>query len=1110
MSDEQNPSEQLNEYIKIYLGNKSNLQDELEIRFGTKHWNTLSKIDFNNIIEKIKSYGFKLKGLTDGNYTLNIQNEYSDPKTGRVKMSNIRTTIIGIHNIQKYCKENSLDKESLPYDIEFLQKFSKKKYRNSKEFLKPIDFHDFHFRVNFKEERKLHKNKPEIEHLLDNWKNTKKNFRFIKRFTFVHADYPFKFDCSIIKTSKKKKYYISEYSIQDANVFNNPENYEIEIELIEKAKTYQANDLQNILKKGIKIILSGWQLSNFPISFKQIEDVLTKYKHLIYEDKHITDRRIHSGDFIGPSSISLELQNIISQKVDNNTPNINTPYTVTDKADGMRKLLYISNKGLIYLINTNMQVQFTGSITKHKNCFNTIIDGEHILHDKKGNFINLFLCFDIYYKNKKNMKGYPFTKAGDIHYSNKKIEKDIFRLTELNAFLKVLDAKCIINNFDFGISIKLKTFYSNIDSDIFTQCKIILDGQADGTLFNYETDGLIFTPATLSVGSNKTGEITPPKKTTWIHSLKWKPPEYNSIDFLVRTKKTQTGEDFIGNIYNDGDNTRSNKYIDQYKTLILHVGFNERFDGFLNPCDDVIKDNISYNNPDHNKYKAMPFMPSNPTPNYPIYLCNILLKQFGTGNKQLFTEDNKQILEDNTIVEFRFDKTEKPFWQWKPIRVRYDKTADYQRKHKISCNAYKTATSVWRTIHNPVTSDMLTTGNNIPEIFDNDIYYNRTTKKTFTRNLRDFHNKYVKRKLINNITKFGDTLIDMTVGKAGDLQKWINARLSFVLGIDIAKDNIENRIDGACARYLIARRKYNSMPKCLFVHGNSSLNIREGEACYDEKGKQIIKAINGEGPQDENLLGTGVYKQYGKGKNGYNIVSNQFSIHYFFENINTFHNFIRNVSENCKIGGYFIGCCYNGKKIFKELQEKQIGESIFELNSDQQKIWGIEKAYNNETFPNNANSLGYKINVYQESINKTFSEYLVNFEYLTRIMENYGFTPISDDNAKTVGFPTSIGSFEDLYDQMCTEIKDKRIKLKNIGKASKMNSIEKRISFMNNYFIYKKIRNTNAKEISIQSMAKTEEQIQSEKQQTSLYNTSQKIPRKKNIKKYKRKFKMPV
>ena len=126
--------------------------------------------------------------------------------------------------------QNSLNKENLPHDIEFMQKFSKRKTRDSSDFLKPIDFHDFHFRVNFKEERKLYKNKPEIENLLNNWKDSKKKFRFIKRFTFIHRDYPFKIDCSIIKTSRKKKYYIPEYSIQDANVFNNPENYEIEME----------------------------------------------------------------------------------------------------------------------------------------------------------------------------------------------------------------------------------------------------------------------------------------------------------------------------------------------------------------------------------------------------------------------------------------------------------------------------------------------------------------------------------------------------------------------------------------------------------------------------------------------------------------------------------------------------------------------------------------------------------------------------------------------------------------------------------------------------------------------------------------------------------------
>ena len=59
-----------------------------------------------------------------------------------------------------------------------------------------------------------------------------------------------------------------------------------------------------------------------------------------------------------------------------------------------------------------------------------------------------------------------------------------------------------------------------------------------------------------------------------------------------------------------------------------------------------------------------------------------------------------------------------------------------------------------------------------------------------------------------------------------------------------------------------------------------------------EKSKQIINALNGIGPRDEKFLGKGVLKQYGIAKNGYNVVSNQFSIHYFFENYSTF-------SANC-------------------------------------------------------------------------------------------------------------------------------------------------------------------------------------------------------------------
>ena len=67
----------------------------------------------------------------------------------------------------------------------------------------------------------------------------------------------------------------------------------------------------------------------------------------------------------------------------------NNNYTVTDKADGMRKLLYINNDGKIYLLTTSMNIEFTGCFTGVKEIFNSLIDGEHILHDKNGQFINL-------------------------------------------------------------------------------------------------------------------------------------------------------------------------------------------------------------------------------------------------------------------------------------------------------------------------------------------------------------------------------------------------------------------------------------------------------------------------------------------------------------------------------------------------------------------------------------------------------------------------------------------------------------------------------------------------------------------------------------------------
>ena len=74
-------------------------------------------------------------------------------------------------------------------------------------------------------------------------------------------------------------------------------------------------------------------------------------------------------------------------------------------------------------------------------------------------------------------------------------------------------------------------------------------------MFDYETDGLIFTPANKGVASNTLGKTPPARKITWIHSLKWKPKEsletgiyktvswyLNNKDWLSKVQKQYEGE----------------------------------------------------------------------------------------------------------------------------------------------------------------------------------------------------------------------------------------------------------------------------------------------------------------------------------------------------------------------------------------------------------------------------------------------------------------------------------------------------------------------------------------------------------------------------------------
>ena len=81
------------DFFKIFKV-KENI--ELEARITKK----LTRINFENAIQKLKSLGF-VAHIASGSYHLNINNQFMDPRAGRMRQSNIRTTIAHLVHIQE-------------------------------------------------------------------------------------------------------------------------------------------------------------------------------------------------------------------------------------------------------------------------------------------------------------------------------------------------------------------------------------------------------------------------------------------------------------------------------------------------------------------------------------------------------------------------------------------------------------------------------------------------------------------------------------------------------------------------------------------------------------------------------------------------------------------------------------------------------------------------------------------------------------------------------------------------------------------------------------------------------------------------------------------------
>ena len=370
-------------------------------------------------------------------------------------------------------------------------------------------------------------------------------------------------------------------------------------------------------------------------------------------------------------------------------------------------------------------------------------------------------------------------------------------------------------------------------------------------------------------------------------------------------------------------------------------------------------------------------------------------------------------------------------------------------------NHIDVAKNIWRTIHNPVTTEMITTGEDIPDVSkEEQKYYNRDVRrdKSISLMMQDFHNKIIKnRVLLTSVTDLlrkssSDklSLLDLACGKGGDIPKWRDNNITTCVGIDYMSNNIDDSRDGACSRYNFykeqAYKRHKPMPDMYFLVGDAGKSINEGESIT--KPEYVPLANSLWKPHD---VITTNFKT-----NKFNIVSVMFAMHYFFKSETILDTFIQNVADNIKNGGYFIGCCFDGRKIFEKLKHLPKSGSIDKYKNGR-LMWKLIRDYRQTTFNNDASSIGMSIKVYISSINQIIEEFLVNFDVLKDKLAKHGIVPVTGKDLDDIKLPSAVGSFEDIYNSKTLSPSNSKI-LDTI----QLSPEEKELSFMFNYFIFKR------------------------------------------------------
>jgi ribA/ribD-fused uncharacterized protein len=699
-----------------------------------------------------------------------------------------------------------------------------------------------------------------------------------------------------------------------ADILKQLPSYELELEVLDKTATPAALTASLLTHAGL--FLGAYQQSPFLLSASDMQ----RYK-LETDGAKIP--------FLNPVTIARR------HLMPGRPGTILSGYTVTNKADGERCMLRVMNDRRLVRWTRKGTFTWTGLTAtddKHKG---DVVDGEYIA-DK-----NLFCIFDIYVYKTKRVDQLPlFTTDEEILKDPHKSRLGCSRL-----FLKDLGKDFTVGFSKQPFRIETKLFLAGDGPAMETCIAQLLD-----TKFEYPTDGLIFTPRASSVGP-----ASERKGSTWTAVYKWKPPMQNSIDFLVKLTSGESYDPVLNHAVRKGT---------------LYVARNPGTD-ILYPCETLTGEYKPPELPLDLKYNPSeraptPFQPS--TPRAPE-ASEILVP---VDDKGVPIDMEGKRVEDTTIIECSRDTTA---GRWNVLRTRYDKTYQLRKGEAQFGNDIWTAEDIWTNIHIPITEEMLRAVMTVPvdDMAEDSLYYKDTleSRDRAMKDVQDFHST-LKKDLYKRYVKKGSTLLELAVGRGGDLHKWKVVHPSKVVGIDLYETNLTAPRQGACARYLKtqAESPKEKLPPVLFIPADMTQPLETQDHRY-------LRLLMGKESPSTSYLETFA------GLQTFDVISCQFAIHYACSSEETFRSFVGNLTAHGK--GLFFGTCMDGQAVYSLL----LGQTGHLFRSPK-AVWGeFRKDYADGD--GWTEDFGKQITVKLESFERPVQESLVPWGKVVDILKENGY-----------------------------------------------------------------------------------------------------------------------